>query len=77
MNRWNWRLWWKRASTIVSAIATGAQLAGAYFIAAPPEWKGAFPAVFGFVLMGVGLAATALVPIATSFNPPAHRKDAE
>lgn len=72
--RWNWRLWHRRASTVVSAVAAGAQLAGVYFIAAPPEWKDGFPAAAGFVMLGVGLAATALVPLATSFNQSSHKQ---
>lgn len=66
--RWNWRLWWKRVSTILTIVAAGAQAAGVFFIAAPPEWKDGFPAVFGFVLLGIGMGATALVPVATSFK---------
>lgn len=74
--RWNWRLWWRRASTVLAAIATGAQAAGVFFIAAPPEWKGSFPATFGFVMLGAGMVASALIPLATSFNQPAHSRDA-
>lgn len=65
---WNWAHVGRRISTVLSVVAAGAQAAGVFFIAAPPEWKDGFPAVFGFVLLGVGMAATALVPVATSFK---------
>ncbi len=67
MNRFDWSGWTRRLSTLLSVISTSSQAAGLYFIAAPPEWKDGFPAVFGFALLGAGMLATALVPVATSF----------
>lgn len=66
--RWDWSRWWSRLSTVITAVAAGCQLAAVYFIATPPEWKGGFPAVYGFVLLGVGMAANLLIPAATSFK---------
>lgn len=66
--RWNFHGIAKRLSTALTLVATSAQAAGLYFIAAPVEWKSNFPPVAGFVLLGAGILATALVPIATSFQ---------
>lgn len=57
-----------RLSTVLSMISSGCTAAALYFIAAPPEWRGGFPAVYGFALMGLGLAANLLTPFATSFK---------
>jgi hypothetical protein len=66
--RFDWSGWIKRLSTVLTGLSAGFQAAGLYFIAAPPEWKDAFPAVFGFALLGMGIATNLLIPIATSFR---------
>ena len=66
--RFDWNGWLKRLSTLLTGLSAGFQAAGLYFIAAPPEWKDGFPAVFGFAMLGAGIATNLLIPIATSFR---------
>lgn len=73
--RFDWDGWWRRISTALTALSAGFQAAGLWFIAAPPEWKSGFPAVFGFALLGAGLVTNLAIPVATSFRQKSSNGD--
>ncbi len=68
MSRFDWEGVHKRFSTLLAAIAAGSTAAGAAFVIGPAEWRAAFPAEAGQWLLGAGVAAALLTPIATSFK---------
>ncbi len=72
--KFDWTGVHKRISTALAAIAAGSTAAGAAFAVGPAEWRAAFPAELGQWLLGIGIAATFLIPVATSFRQTSLQK---
>lgn len=68
MSRFDWSFVWKRASTWLGVLTTMQGGAAAAFIAAPDEWRSAFPDWMGIALLCGSMATGALVPLATSYK---------
>ncbi len=64
---------WRKWSTWLAYAAIALDGAAVYFIAAPPEWKAAFPPTFGFYLLTAGMILKGLIPLATSIQQKAPR----
>ncbi len=60
--------WWRKWSTWLAYVAIALDGSAVYFIAAPEEWKAAFPASFGFYLLTAGMILKGLIPLATSIR---------
>lgn len=68
MSKFDWSFVWKRASTWLGVLTTMQGGAAAAFIAAPDEWRSAFPDWLGVALLGGSMVTGALVPLATSYK---------
>lgn len=68
MSRFDWSYVHKRTSTWLSLLATLQGGAAAAFVAAPHEWRDAFPGWMGVALLSGSMVTGALVPVATSFK---------
>lgn len=59
---------WRKWSTWMAYAAIALDGAAVYFIAAPAEWKAAFPPALGFYLLTAGMVLKGLIPLATSIQ---------
>ena len=66
--------WARKWSTWLAMAALAFDGAGLTFMAAPGEWRAAFPASAGVALLIIGMAAKALIPVATSIQQQGLRK---
>ncbi len=72
--KFDWTGVHKRVSTALAAIATGSTAAGAAFAVGPAEWRQAFPPELGQWLLGAGVVASLLIPVATSLRQTSLQK---
>lgn len=64
---------WRKWSTWLAYAAIALDGAAVFFMAAPPEWKAAFPPTLGFYLLTAGMILKGLIPLATSIQQKAPR----
>ena len=65
--RFDWTGLWSRVSTWMSILTVAQGGAAAAFVAAPQEWRDAFPGWLGVALLCGSMATGAMVPVATSY----------
>lgn len=61
-------LWRRKWSTWLAGAAIALDAAAAYFVAAPVEWRTAFPPGTGLTLLLIGMGIKGLIPLATSIQ---------
>lgn len=72
--KFDWTSVHKRISTTLAVLSASCTAAGAAFAVGPAEWRASFPPELGQWLLVGGVAAAALVPVATSFRQSSLQK---